>query len=249
VPPLDELTNRLRSLADPAKKMWWERYLKGEIEFLGVPMADIRTAIHAWVDSAGMDADEAREAALALLRRPLAEEKLAGILLLQERVAPAGALLPTRDLPVIARLFDDGHIWEWSTTDWLCVRVIGPMVAAGGRPVAAMVAGWVAAPGLWRRRAAVVAFVPVAGGGETTAPWLVDTVLEVCAATVSDRARFAQTAIGWVLRELSGPAPDRTHGFVLAHRASMSREATRMAARLDDELRASLGVTGKRSRR
>lgn len=248
--PLDDLTDRLRVLADPAKKAWWERYLKGEIEFLGVPMAGIRSAVHGWVDDAGLDVEGCREAAFSLLRRPLAEEKLAAILLLQERVAPAGELDPARDLPVLAALFDEGHIREWNTTDWLCVRVLGPMIEGGGRDVAEAIAEWADAPGLWRRRAAAVAFVPVAGRGDAVFPGLVSMVLGVCAANLADPARFSQTGVGWVLRDLSDAAPEAVFGFLVAHRDRMSREAVRMAAaRLSDEQRALLGITGKRTRR
>ncbi len=250
MPPLDNLTVRLRAAAEPAKKEWWERYLKGEIEFIGVPMGAIREAAHAWADAYGLDGDRAREAGFDLLRRPLAEEKLAGILLLQERSLPAGALKAERDLPRIAAIFDAGHIWEWNTTDWLCIRVLGPLIETGGRPVADIVAAWVEAPGLWRRRAATVAFVPSAGRGEEAFPGLVDIVLMVCSANVTDAERFAQTGVGWVLRELSDAAPGRVFDFVVAHHDVMSREAVRMAAaRLNDDHRAALGITGKRTRR
>jgi 3-methyladenine DNA glycosylase AlkD len=250
MPPLDELSDRLRALADPAKKAWWERYLKGEAEFIGVPMAGIRGAVHRWVDEANLDDEATKDAAFALLRRPFAEEKLAGILLLQERAAPAGVLDADTDLPALAALFDDGHIREWNTTDWLCVRVLGPMIERGGPPVAEAVAGWVDAPGLWRRRAAAVAFVPLAGRGDAVFAGLVATVLGVCAANVADPARFAQTGVGWVLRDLSDAAPDAVYAFLIARRSEMSREAARMAAaRLSDDQRSSLGITGKCTRR
>ena len=250
VPTVDALTDSLRAQADEAKKAWWERYLKGEIEFIGVPMAGIRAAVNAWVDEGTMNAGAAREAAFTLLRRPLAEQKLAGILLLQERVLPEGGLAAHRDLPVIAALFDEGHIWEWNTTDWLCMRILGPLIEAGGAEVGGMVAGWADAPSLWRRRAACVAFVPVAGRGDAVFDGLVDMVLGVCAANALDPERFAQTGIGWVLRDLSDAAPGPVFGFLTAHRSHLSREAVRMAAaRLTDDQRSSLGITGRRSRR
>lgn len=211
-------------------------------------MADIRSAVHEWAG----DAPPAvlRDAAFELLARRVAEEKLAGILIMQERLLPIGALEPGRDIPRLALAFDRGHIWEWNTTDWLCVRVLGPMIESGGQPVASRFAAWVDAASLWRRRAAAVAFVPVASRGDELFDGLVAMVLEICRISVADRERFAQTGVGWVLRDLSDAAPDRVYDFVSTHRDEMSREAVRMAAaRLSDAQRADLGITGRRRRR
>lgn len=245
---LDDMTDRLRAAADPAKKAWWERYLKGEIEFFGTPMADIRTAVHDW--KGDREAGELREVAWELFRRPVAEQKLAAILILQEILLPVGEVDPERDLPQLARLFDEGHIAEWNTTDWLCVRVLGALVEQHGSPVARQLAGWVHAPGLWRRRAAAVSFVPVASRGDELFDGLVDLVLTVLGVLVADEARFAQTGVGWVLRELSDAEPRRVFEFIVENREDMSREAIRMAAaRLSDGHREQLGIEGKRRRR
>ena len=157
---MEELITRLRACGDPVKKTWWEKYLKSVIEFYGVPMAQIRSAVHAWAEERAMAPEELRSAAFDLMRRPIAEEKLAGILVMQELLLPIEELSAGRDLPVIASIFDAGQIWEWNTTDWLCVRVLGPMIEQQGRPTAERIATWAGAPGLWRRRAAAVAFVP-----------------------------------------------------------------------------------------
>jgi 3-methyladenine DNA glycosylase AlkD len=245
---LDDLAAVLRAGASPDKKAWWERYLKGAIHFYGVPMADIRRAIHGWAGDAPAAAQ--REAAFDLLTRSVAEEKLAGILIMQELLLPAGEFDSERDLARLARVFDRGHLWEWNTTDWLCVRVLGPSIEAGGRPTAARIAAWVDAPGLWRRRAGAVAFVPVASRGDELFEGLVDMVLEICRVLVADHERFAQTGVGWVLRDLSDATPDRVYDFVSSHRDEMSREAVRMAAaRLSDAQRVDLGITGRRRRR
>ncbi|HSF85118.1 MAG TPA: DNA alkylation repair protein [Acidimicrobiia bacterium] len=245
-----DLSRRIAAAGDAGKKEWWERYLKGEIEFFGVPMGDIRRVTKRWGDEHDLAPEELRSAAFELLRRPIAEEKLAGILIMQELLLPADELDAGRDFPVIAALFDDGHIWEWNTTDWLCVRVLGPMIRRDGRPTARMLARWTAAPGLWRRRAAAVSFVPVASQGDELFRGLVDVVIDVCAANVVDPERFAQTGVGWVLRDLSDAAPQRVFDFILANRNVMSREAVRMAsARLPDDQRTRLGITGPRRRR
>jgi 3-methyladenine DNA glycosylase AlkD len=248
--PLDDLRSRLEARAVPAKKEWWERYLKGAVPFLGVPMGDIRAAVVEWQAEHELSPSRLRRASLAMLALPSGEEKLAGILTMQVLLLPADELRGERDLGGIAVAFDRGHVADWNTCDWLCVRVLGPLIEREGRSTAEAVGAWTRAPGLWRRRAGVVAFVNLASRGDDAVPGLVDTVLAGCADLVRDPERFAQTGVGWVLRDLSDGEPDRVFAFVTAHRDTMSREAIRMAAsRLPDDRRSALGLTGPRRRR
>lgn len=243
------LQRRLEAVSQPAKREWWERYLKGVIRFRGVPMADIRAQVHAWVDESQADVDDLGVFALRLLEEPIAEDKLAGILIWQELLVPA-ARSWSADLEQLAALFDRGFIWDWNTTDWLCVRVLGPLAERHGRDCAEEIAGWVTAPGLWRRRAAGVSFVNLASQGDRFYSGFVDLLIDVCDENAADPERFSQTGVGWVLRELSDAEPKRVHRFLLDNRDRLSREALRMgAARLTDEQRGSLGLVGKRSRR
>lgn len=162
--------------------------------------------------------------ALTLLRQKHSEDKLAGILMLQKLD------LGLRDVRDLGALFERGHIADWSTCDWLCVKVLGPLIQRHGRPMAEAIAEWRHSGNLWQRRAAGVAFVNIVKHGQYT-----DLVLEVCAVTVRSPERFAQTGTGWVLRELSVAAPDRVAAFVRAHRQEFSAEGLRYAtAKLKD---------------
>ena len=243
----DGVCRLLRRAADPVKKDWWERYLKGAIEFHGVPMAAIRRAVTAMLADRSLAPNDLRAEAFDVIRRPVAEEKLAGIIVMREFLVPDGGLDCRRDLPVLAELFDDGHISEWNTSDWLCVRVMGPLAEGAGEMCARPIASWVDAPGLWRRRAAGVAFVNLASRGDDFFDGFADLLIDICASNVLDSARFVQTGVGWVLRSLGDFDPAGVFTFIEGHRSSMSREAIRMAAaRLPDAQRAALGLIGPR---
>lgn len=247
---VDNIVTRLDQRAVAKTKAWWESYLKDEIEFRGVPMAGIRQSVNAWHDEAEPDHEFLEEVALTLLRQPVAEDKLAGILIFQEHLLPAHKTDWRADLAALEPVFDEGHIWDWNTCDWLCVRVLGPLADRNGEPCARAIASWTGAPGLWRRRAGVVAFVNLAARGDDFFEGFVDLLLDASDANTQDPERFSQTSVGWVLRELSDAEPDRVFAFVGAHREQMSKEAIRMAAaRLPDRQRVELGVTGKRGRR
>ena len=50
-----KLQTRLEEKANPKTKAWWERYLWNVIQFLCVKMAQIRAALHAWIDEDHID--------------------------------------------------------------------------------------------------------------------------------------------------------------------------------------------------
>lgn len=233
----------LQTRADAGTREWWEAYLKGEISFRGVKMAGIRQAVNEWhaEEGAGWKPTRERALAIALIQQDLAEDKLAGILLIQEILLPAGAIPWRTELKRWARLFDGGFIYDWNTCDWFCVRVLGPLAAGEGEDCARAIAGWQRARNLWRRRAAGVSFVAMAPDGDANFPGFTDMVLEVCDSTVGYPDRFAQTGTGWVLRELSKAEPVPVAEFVEQHLERMSREAVRMSvARLEDDERSRL---------
>ncbi len=136
--------------------------------------------------------------ALALFEGAYTEDKLAGTLFLQEILLPAGALLWQRDLDRFSALFDTGLIYDWNVCDWFCVKVLGPLIEAHGSACAEEIAGWREAGNLWRARASLVAFVKVAS--DNTYYPLVEAS---CPALIARPERFAKTAVGWILREIS----------------------------------------------
>ena len=122
------LQHRLDAVANPKTRDWWERYLKHVIPFRGVKMAGIRRSLHDWLESESVIVHLTPEAQvdipLEMLRQQYAEDKLAGILMLQEILIPTGVVDWRRDLPRFASLFDDGFIYDWNTCDWFCVKAL-----------------------------------------------------------------------------------------------------------------------------
>jgi 3-methyladenine DNA glycosylase AlkD len=220
--PIRPLQRRLRRLADPSKKAWWEAYLKGAIGFRGVPMAGVRREVAAWLPAEGRVA-----LAMELMRQELAEDKIAGILVLAEHAIPAGQTCGEELLPLLVPLFEEGHIADWNTCDWLCVKALHGLLEREGSVLAPSLASWRDGSTLWQRRAAIVAFVKLAPRGDDNWPGFTAALLESCASNVLDEARFSQTGVGWVLRELSKAEPARVEAFAAAH--PLSTEARKMA--------------------
>ena len=118
---IERLQWRLNARATAARREWWTKYLRGAACFRGVKMGEIRTAVHTWYEQERLgehlSVGQQKDLALMLLEENYTEDKLAGVLFLQEILLPAGVLDWRSDLPRFARLFDKGHIGDWNVCD------------------------------------------------------------------------------------------------------------------------------------
>src|SRR5690606_4535370 len=90
---IQDLQARLAALVDPASHAWWERYLEGAASFRGVRPDHILAAVQDWHNQpqvAGLDAKAAFDLSLELIREPLTEDKLAGMLYVRDALLPRG---------------------------------------------------------------------------------------------------------------------------------------------------------------
>jgi 3-methyladenine DNA glycosylase AlkD len=229
LPLVTALEARLDALATAKSRAFWQAYMKGTATFRGVPMASIRKAPHAWWRAdgpLGLGLAAQKQLALRLFEGNYAEDKLAGILVLHELLLEQLAL---EDIRALGALFERELITDWSSCDWLCVKVLGGVAQRElpRRAVADELASWRDARTLWQRRAASVAFVNLAKRGEQNFPGFTRLMLETSAVTVRCPERFAQTGVGWLLRELAVAEREAVLAFTREHGALMSREAVR----------------------
>jgi 3-methyladenine DNA glycosylase AlkD len=220
------LQDALEARATDTSRAFWQKYLKGNATFRGVPMAGVREAVHGWWRDEGLDGlpvAAQTEAALRLFEEAPTEDKLAGVLALSEIVLPH---LRAKNLAAFARLFAQGHIADWNLCDWFCVKVLGKMVEHADEPLelAEAISVWRTSEPLWQRRAACVAFVNHARHGDARVPGLAALILRNADALVRDPERFAQTGVGWVLRELSLADRAAVVAFAEEHAERLSRE-------------------------
>lgn len=223
-----ELQQELERRSDPAKKTWWENYVKGAA-FRGTPMGEVRKVVADFVARHGaLSAAELKGLASELAAQPLSEDKLAGVLLLSEHLIDR---LGVDDLPMLRDLLAAGHLGDWNSCDWFCVKVLGRMLERADDPekLADELIAWTRSDDLWVRRAGLVAFVNLARRGDAALPGLTRRLLEGAQRNAADPRRFVQTSVGWVLRELSRSRPDAVRGFIADHGGNLSAEARRAA--------------------
>lgn len=231
-PTLQRLQQRLDEAASTTTKEWWEAYMKRVITFRGVKMAGIRRALHEWYDEEAIaDEDPTLQSNLALnlVTRNHAEDKLAGILMLHEILLPAGIITWPNHKRQFQKLFIDGHIYDWSTCDWLCVKVLSSLLANEGRKMARDLMQWADSEHLWLKRASVVPFAPLAKRANAGYPQLPQDLLAITKKVVRSSERFHQTAAGWLLRELSRVEQALVVDFLTSNAPYLSREGLRYA--------------------
>src|ERR671917_327178 len=232
---IERLQLRLNAHATAATREWWTKYLKGAASFRGVKMADVRKAVHAWFKEERLgeylSVGQQKDLALMLLEENYTEDKLAGVLFLQEILLPAGALEWRSDLPRFARLFDQGYIRDWNICDWFCVKVLGSLVEQQGEACARAISEWRGANSVWPRRASVVAFANLASKGDRNFAGFTEMVLDTCSQLLGSQERFAQTGVGWILRELSRSDQGRVIDFVESNLDRFSREGLKNATK------------------
>src|SRR3712207_3807782 len=85
---IERLQLRLNVHATDETREWWTKYLRGTASFRGVKMGDVRKAVHAWFKDERLgehlSVGQQKDLALTLLMEDYSEDKLAGILFLQE---------------------------------------------------------------------------------------------------------------------------------------------------------------------
>jgi 3-methyladenine DNA glycosylase AlkD len=231
-PSIPRLQAQLSEASDRKTQEWMEAYLKHVIPFRGLKLPQVRTVLHQWLKAEafeGRSPEQQFATAQTLIQQEWAEDKLAGILILQEVMLKRQMLDWRQYLPAMAQLFDQGYIQEWNTCDWFCVKVLGPMIKQQGQDCAIAVAAWCEAEVLWRRRASVVSFVNLAKHGEGNFAGFTQLLLGSCAVVVRSPERFAQTGTGWALRQLGVADQATVVQFIQDHAASFSSEGLRYA--------------------
>jgi 3-methyladenine DNA glycosylase AlkD len=105
------------------------------------------------------------------------------------------------------------------------------LVERQGEACARAISEWREANSVWRRRASVVAFANLAKKGDRNFPGFTEMVLDNCTHLLESQERFAQTGVGWILRELSRWDDGLVSGFVEANLHRFSREALKNATK------------------
>lgn len=215
------LESQLDKIADKKTKSWWENYVKHNTKFRGVGIPKIRETLKEWYKEGNigkLPLNKQLDLALSFFAEKYAEDKLAGILFLQNYLYNKfeWKLLVEK----FEKLFKENYIYDWNICDWFCVRVLGPMIKENGMPCAKAISKWNSAKNVWQARCSVVAFANLTKEKE-----FISLPLESSSVLIKRDERFAKTAVGWILRELSKSDKKSVINFINKNKNYFSKES------------------------
>lgn len=214
---ISDLQSRLDASSDPDTKQWFEDYLKGAIAYRGLKTPTVSRILQAWQAEHELTSQARMSAGRRLSESRYAEDKFAAFLLWAQELK-AGTP-PRSVLDEAERMLRGGHVFDWSTNDWLCMRVVGVCLERGSSPEAERVEAWSRAENLWQRRSSIVGFLNVVKDSAHHS-----RLKRLVKRLVKEDARFIQTGVGWVLAQLSRTYPELSAELVETHFDRLSRE-------------------------
>ena len=189
---------------DPERAHFERRYLKSDLDHIGVPVPVVRKLVRSTATAGGVSGrSDALQVVRALWEVPVHEHRLAAVELLVAHVQHLGV----DDLELVERLLREAR--TWALVDPLAVKVAGSIVARHP-PATDTLDAWARDGDFWLRRSALLALLdPLRKGDGDFARFsgYADAMLD-------ERELFVRKAIGWVLRETSRRRPEMVAGWL-----------------------------------
>ena len=208
---LADLRARLTALGTRDRAEHEQRYLKSDLEFLGVTQPQIRRVARDFARTQALDHAALVALVEAAWTSRVHELRSVAIGILELRPA----LLGRADADWLISLCDRAN--TWAHVDWLAVKVIGALVVAEPA-VGKKLDRWARHDNFWVRRTALLAFHDplLAGGGDF------EHFARLAVPMLGEKEFFIRKAIGWVLREVSKKRPKLVFDFLREHREEVS---------------------------
>ena len=148
------VTDGLRPLGTPQRAAQEKRYLKSDLDFLGVAVPDMRRVVKAAVRGhPGLDAQGMVAWAVALWREPVHERRAAAV----EILTLAAPRLAASDLGVLERLLRDSRTWAY--VDGLAGNVAGEIALRDPTGAWPRIDAWAVDEDFWVRRSALLSLL------------------------------------------------------------------------------------------
>lgn len=217
----EKLKSRIDEHSDEKRKQWFENYIKHNTKYKGVKLPTIRTELRALYTEDKIEKfplDEQLDLALSFFEEDYAEYKFAGILFMQLY------LYNKFDYQVLLSrfesIFENDLIYDWSVCDWFCTRVLRQMIKLNGDKCAEAITTWNSAENVWQARCSIVSFTTITENNR-----YVSLIIKSCDKLIRREERFAKTAVGWILREISKTQKQLVLDFIEEYRPYFSRES------------------------
>lgn len=209
----DQLEAELRALGTPERAAQEKRYLKSDLEHLGVTVPALRKVVVAFLRAQpDFDRDDVVGLARALWKKPIHERRAAAV----EVLELSKNLLRPVDIALIEDLLRESR--GWALVDNLAASVAGDLVERYPKELAAVLDRWAKDGDFWLRRSALLALlVPLRKGGGDF-----QRFCRYADGMLGEKEFFIRKAIGWVLRDTAKKTPERVVAWLLPRAARAS---------------------------
>ena len=211
-------------MTDPQKSAWLEDYVKHDIKSKGVGIPGIRQVVKSANKEFSLSSKpliKQVELLNDLMQKPFTEDKLAAVIYLE--------LFWNKNnykilLEMISGWFDRGWISDWNVCDWLCVKILAPIVDNMPEKIIPELMRWNKSPYLWKARASLVPFAQAKSLNRFE-----EVIRQLSAELIRREERFCKTAVGWVLREYSKKDKKFVEEFLEENKQWTTKEVIRNA--------------------
>ena len=218
----DQLEVELRALGTAERAAQEKRYLKSDLEHLGVTVPALRKVVVAFLHTQpDFDRDDALGLARALWKKPIHERRAAAVEVLE---FSKNLLLPM-DIALVEELLRESR--GWALVDNLAASVAGDLVERFPTKLAAVLDCWAKDGDFWLRRSALLALLlPLRRGQGDFARFC-----RYAEGMLGEKEFFIRKAIGWVLRDTAKKTPERVVAWLMPRAARASGLTVREACK------------------
>jgi 3-methyladenine DNA glycosylase AlkD len=211
----------LRQTGNPSRAASERRYLKSDLEFIGVGVPGVRAIVRESLRESGpLEHEHVLGLVVALWARPIHERRVTAI----EVLGRHQRLLEPDDIGLLERLIRESLTWAY--VDALAVDVAGRLVERYPE-LNAVLDRWAGDEDFWVRRASMLALLRPIRRGEGD----FERFGRYADAMLEEREFFIRKAIGWVLREASKRRPELVYAWLKPRVARASGVTVREAVK------------------
>jgi len=221
---------KITSIGNPDKARWLENYVKHGIKSKGVGIPEIRDIIKESTKDyrlLELDISEQLDLLSDLMTCEYTEDKLSAIIYIQLNWNRTNE---HEKIALISDWFDKELITDWNVCDWLCVRLLTPMIDNWTKDTLRELKKWNKSQNQWKARASLVPFAQCKSLEKHKS-----LIEEFSIELIKRQERFCKTAVGWVLREYSKIDSDFVKRFLIENENWTTKEVIKNAMKYIDK--------------
>ena len=217
----DQVRERLRAEADPAKAPAMQAYMKSAMPYLGVQTTPLRAICKECFADLAWDDDEHWQGAVRALWRGAThrEERYAAIELAKHRSGRPFHTLAA--LPLYREMIESGAWWDM--VDSIAPSLVFELLQGEADAMGLVLRDWAHDDDLWVRRAAIIS--QLAAKQQTDLALLYDCFEP----SIASKEFFLRKAIGWALRQYARTDPEEVARYVATNASRLSPLSKREA--------------------